>query len=557
MRPYIPDTWQGLSFKTSVFGNPGDKRPPSSRSWVDDFDARRLAAYTLLGAYRENTAANHLPDPGPLRMRELLSDMQAGTLTEPADYREKYREYGDAGLLVVTGRSLLLGDDQTIDVPAAHELTDGDNPQPTDAAKRAAEFAEWLDEWSVDAMLLLRLLEMELNAVGDGDGCLVLGWNGRRPTLRKYDPGVYFPDLTTLEENDEDAGGFPSIVHIAWEYADRAGHEWLRRQSWALVPTEQPWRPAYAEEGDEPATLVCVRYDRRFDLRRLREGDTVYTLPLGAGEGPDPVTMPIDYMPVVHVPNDSATEGHFGRSLLLGVAQIVDDLSATDSDLQGGSALAGSTPLVTKGIPGALPGGPGSKIDLPDGGDARLLDTSRVLDALLKYDEHLLDRLSTNSRIAAALLGRVKPNEVASGYLFDLGMRSTANLIREMRLVRNAKYPLLLKMAMRLAQAHDKLPAGPTPRATIELGPFLPADKTGVAERIARLLPAHGMSVETAVAELQQAGFAIDDAAEEVQRILRQWGALAVQAVDATGDPNAGRRILGIPELPTPVLPEE
>lgn len=544
-RPFINDQYAALRFKRAVFGDPNQERPNvTNMSWVDDFDARRLAAYDLLGAYRNNAASNFLPNPAPMRLRQIIAEAQTGELVDVPDYRDKQREYGDAGLLVLTGRSLLLGDDQTLHVPDTEDADD--NGQPTEPAKRATMFAEWLAEFADTAGLLLHLHGMELNAVGDGDGVLALGWDSERgrPTIRKYDPGWYFPDLT------DDPLDWPTTVHVAWEVS-KGGKQWLRRQTWTLVPTDAPWKPAYSDKAD--ATVRCWYYDRLFDLGKLRDGDTVYSLPLGEGEGRDPVDMPIDFLPVLHTPNTADDATVFGRSLLLWLAQVLDDLMGADSDLAENSSLVGSSPMVTKGVAGALPVGPGAKLDLPMDGDARLLDTSRSLDALIKYDTHLLDRLAVNSRIAAALLGRINTGDASSGIMLDLRFRATANLVREMRLIRDVKYPLLLKMLMRLAQAYQVLPAGPTPRAELRLGPYLPADKTGTAARVAQLLPVHGMSVQTAVQELMEAGFAIDDAEAEVDRIKAEWGALAVEAVEATGDANAGREILGLDPLPTPV----
>lgn len=551
VRPFIADAYAFLNFKTATL--PVTGRPPGAPSWVDDIDARRLTAYALLGAYRHNCAANYMPDPSPSSVREIVQrDIAEGRATDPPDYRDKLREYGHAGLLVSQARSLLLGDEQTIDVPDARDPAADATPDEKAVAVRAQEFAAWLEQWAEDEMLRLRLHGMEENACGDGDGVLALGWDERRnrPRLRKYDPGFYFPDLTA---DDLD---YPTTVHVAWAIVDADGVEWLRRQTWTLVdipadvaPPAYPW-----QDPDEPAsTQTCLYSDGQWRVDRLRDNATVYTLPDDAAiwriRNED---QGIDFLPVVHVPNTPDDEGHFGRSILLATAQILDDLSRTDSDLQTGSEVAGSTPLIqTGGLP-SFGGGPGTVLT---GSDARYLDTSRNLDALLKYDDHLLDVLSVNSRLAAALLGRVKPNEVPSGYALELGFAATRNLIREMRLVRDAKYALLCKFVLRLAQAHGLLPAGPTPKATVSLGSFLPADKTAAVDRLSKLLPVHGVSVRTAVQELIEVGFPIDDAEAEVDRILAEWGQLAVEAVEATGDVAAGRKILGLDGLTVPAVP--
>lgn len=551
VRQFVQDTWAALNFKTGVLPRAG--RPPTAPTWVDDVDARRLAAYQLLGAYRSNCASNYLPDPPSRTLRQITqADLIGGGLTEPVDYRDKTREYGHAALLVVQARSLLLGDEQTIDLPDARDLPDDAPTAERTLAERAGVFRDWLEGWADQEMLRLALHGLEENAVGDGDGVLALGWDPdrRRPRLRRYDPGFYFPDLT------DDELDWPQTVHVAWEIVDRDGVGWLRRQTWRLVDVAA-YRPRYAEPDEDPATRTCLYSDGRWRLDRLRDSATVYTLPdQGAEWRVRDEDQQVDFLPVVHVPNTPDSDGHFGRSILLSVAQVLDDLSRTDTDLQSASEVTGSAPLVQSAGAQNLPGGPGA---VWTGTDARYLDTSRNLDAGLKYDEHLLDVLSVNSRLAAALLGRIKPNEVPSGYALELGFAATRNLIREMRLVRDAKYGLLAKMTLRLAQQHGELPDGPTPRAGVTLGSFLPADKTATVDRLQKLLPVHGISVRTAVQELIEVGYPIDDAEAEVDRILSEWGQLAVEAVDATGDPNDGRRILGLDPvgplgLPAPVV---
>lgn len=531
LHPYLNDRWAPLGYKQALGDGLAGRPPIAVPTWITADDHRRLAAYDILGAYRTNTAANYLPD---------VLDPQTNTVL---DQRSKYREYGHGALLVAQARALVLGDGQTITMPGH----DGPNQV----------FYEWLagtddeDGWATLEWLQLKLYAMEDNALGDGDGVLALGWDQARmrPRLRKYDPGWYFPDVHAQTQDD-----FPSTVHVAWEFQDPADqqHTYVQRKTWRLVPRElgAP-RLAYQRPGEPPAELTCVFSDGVWRVDRLPQGATVYDdwgQP-GRWETP-PVDMGIDFIPVVHEANDVDQQQPFGRSILLLIAQVLDDLSLTDSDLQANSSLVGSSPTVTKGAVTNLPAGPGAQWNLPQGADARMLDTSKSLDALLAYDRHLLDTLSRNSRIAGVLLGMVQPDEVESGYLFELGFAPTHALIGELRLIRRMKLPLLLKMTMRMAQVAGVLPAGPTPPAQIELGPYLPADKDGTISRVTKAVQAHTMSVETAVRQLAAAGLDMGEIEEEVARILAEWGELAVQAVEATGDVTAGRRILGLDTPP-------
>ena len=545
MRPFLDDQYAALGFKAAVGDGVTSLPTVTAPTWVRNDDARRLAAYSVLGAYRRNVAVNYLPD--------VLDEK--GNLV---DLRVKYREYGHAGVLVQQTRALLLGEEQTIVVPDARVADDAPATE-MEKAKAAQVVQDWLTAWAEEEGLLGKLYAAEWNALGDGDGVLVLGWDPakRRPRVKKYDPGFYFPDLRASSQDD-----FPHTVHVAWEYRD-GDRVFLERQTWRLVPLDTPTRRAYHAKDakvEQLAQFTCLYSHGVWDVAELR-GQTVYTLTdQGATWKTDPdgkemrdVDLGVDFIPVIHLRNDVDEEAHFGTSILLLVAQILDDIAATDSDLQANSALVGSPPVVTSGAPGALAAGPGAQW----GVDAKLLDTSRSLDALLKYDEHLLDVLSVNSRMAAALIGRLKPNEVPSGYAMQLGFAATRALIRELRLTRRRPHGLLLKFGIRLAQVGGVLPAGEAAVARLELGSFLPADKAAAVDHVKALLPVHGMSVRTAVQELIQVGFAIEDAKDEVARILAEWGALAVQAVEATGDVAVGRKILGLDVLPAvPPAPE-
>jgi hypothetical protein len=267
----------------------------------------------------------------------------------------------------------------------------------------------------------------------------------------------------------------------------------------------------------------------------------------------DRVDLQIDFLPVVHIPNDAATARVFGRSLLLLIAHALDDLISADTDLALDGELLASPPVRTTGLGAAeLDAGPGSQWNLPAGATAELVDTSRALTARLSVVDQLLRRVSANSAIAQVLLGEVTPDQVPSGVALELGFAPTRSLIRTMRLVRAEKYSLLLKFAARLAQAGGLLPAGELPHAELALGSFLPADVPATVDRVTALLRERAISTRTGVQMLIEVGLPIADAGEEVRRIREEGFEDAVRIVEATGDVDDARRLLG---LPMPGLP--
>jgi len=529
VQPYLNDQYAPLAHIPELRG---DQTLPG-RTWLDQTDRRRLNAYGVLGAYRTNTRRFHLPE----------SVWQAGAETEAGG--KNVREYGDPSLLVDTARALLLGDEQTVTL-------DEGAPENT---------VDWLSAWADSERLTQKLLEGEEHAIGDGDAVYVLGWSPTkgRPRLRVFDPGFYFPDTenrarVTGWDDDE----YPATVHLAWEWRDDDGTTWIRRHTWQLRKTEAPWSPPYGGTAD----WVCLYRVVDYDTADLLSDVTVHSPDLARKAGTRPVTTPsegltdgwmnlgIDFIPVVHVPNDPATTRTFGRSLLLRIAQILDDLASTDTDLAAASQAANPNMVLT-GVssPETIP--VGGSLGLPENAKATFVDTSKNLTALTGHVDTLLDRLAVNARLAQALLGRIQPNDVPSGYALELGFAPAKNLLREMRTVRDEKYPLILKFAMRLAQVGGVLPAGELPGATIELGSALPADLPAAIATVKDLLPIQAISTATAVRILQTAGLPIEDAVAEVEAIRNESFEQAYNLVRATGDLGAARKMLGLTPIET------
>lgn len=554
------DSWTPMSFKRALGGKKQPGLSWAAPTWVGTHD-RRLLAYKVLQAYMDNSA------------RVFLSSTNQ-------DQIDQHREYGDASLIVNQIVAALLGEGQEIVVTGA----DDDKPEPG-----TVELQDWLREWADTERLPLKMIETERNAVGLGDGVYVLGWNKEkgRPRLRVFDPGFYFPVLNDGNEDD-----YPEKLHIAWELeSDKPGERKVRRITWELGPIGPASTPGLLgrltgeapvpldgdvidETGritrqyawnDKPSTVTCYMTDAVWtldmaakDVDDLSGGSAVYAVD---DEGEVNLRdLQIDFIPVIHEPNTVAIANHYGRSSLATILQILDDLSNADTDLQAASATTGK-PVIA--LSGATMGNlrPTYRAgDVFETGDGKMdvLDTSRALDALIKYVEFLLSRTSTNSRVPESVLGRVKPSEVPSGIALALSFGPLASMIGEMRLVRGEKYPLLLKFAWRLALAGqaEGVPGTWFP-STVEFGSFLPQDQSAAVEIVSKLLEKQAVSLEVAVAILMAAGLPIEDAAEEVDRIQSRDFAGADELLTATGDEDAVFDYLGRkkPTTPRPAPP--
>lgn len=589
-REIVFDAWTSISFKRHFgsrkqLGEGAGFKPPD---WIGPEHFRRLQAYAILRAYLENTG------------REFF----AGTRTEINDRRE----YGDAWLLVETVVAALLGEDQQIVTEGAEELAledpeDAESGESADTAERrrtaqaAMDLQDFLRQWATDERLPLKLIETERLAVGLGDGVYTLGWSGekKRPRLRVWDPTFYFPVLTDSNEDD-----FPEKVHIAWEVDDEDTRNnarvKVRRITWELGDIEpaeragsvrralgagdllQPGDRRTAEGrierqypwNEEPSTKTCYYTDATWIIDKgnksiddLTESDAEYELDAD-GEPVKRQDLRIDFLPVVHLPNTVALLNHYGRSILSSVLQILDDLSSADTDLSAASATTGHPVIALSGANlqkdqqgrSTLTYRPGEVLETGEG-KMEVLDTSKALDALMGYIEHLGKRLSVNSRVSEGLMGKIKPSEVPSGVALALSFGPTDQLVRGMRLVRSEKYPLLLKFAHRIflaAQQAGEIQDVPLEwiHSDVVMGSFLPQDQAAAVDQATKLYAAKAVSIETVIIMLMEAGIPIDSVLEEVRRIQERDFEAAEALLSATGDKELVYGFLGKEPPPEP-----
>ena len=577
----IIDLWSPLDYKQPM-ADP--RRAQLAHSWMGDENLRRVTAYHLLDRYLVNAA------------REWLD----------ADQRDTRREYGDAALMVERVVAAILGDTVTVavegaddDIPNTPDLPEPPDPpqdESDDISRRvyglqqerwAAQVTAAVDEWEqawkaqpglVDMQDRLRawaddeLLEQqvwlgETDATGLGDGVYVLGWDTetRRPNLQVFDPRMYFPVL----DDDAFRRGYPSRVHLAWEEERTAGvganvtkQTWVRRITYELVMLDEPREVSWS---DEPTWWTCTMSDAEWLIEDSVSGWVVdavapqkatYRTTPATPENPQGVEirdmdLMIDFIPVVHVPGVPSGREHFGRSILARVLQLFDDLQASDSDLQAAAALAGTPMVGLSGeaeVPDDLVVAPGSVFKLGKDGRMDVVDLSGSVEALRHVISDLLERLSVNMQVPGEVVGRVDEVGAESGFARLLKLGPFSSLINTLRLVRLHKYRLLLKFVQRMYQAAGEWEPGPTVDARLVFGGFLPTDLQQVIEDVVALVQAKVLTVETGLRMLVEAGVPIDDITAEVDRLEAEDFTAAVALLDATGDEDAVRRRLRLPD---------
>ncbi|WP_369387175.1 hypothetical protein AB5J72_05810 [Streptomyces sp. CG1] len=530
--------------------------PELHATWLPDEAVRRLAAYKLLAAYDSNQAG----------------ELAALTGNEAAAER---REFGDPSTFVDTALSHLLGKSQQIIVPGAEHARD-ENASPE--SETAAEAQQRLRVWAEAELLPLRMQAAERKAVLLGDALYLLAWDPEmgRVRLKTYDPGFYFPII----EADADPGDYPRRVHLAWEIPEdprRGVKATVRRITYELGPIVPAARSAVDDRGrasrdpvvdesngyvlqpgdvyepesrrierkypwtpNRPSATTCYLTDAEWFLDDLRHGQSLDDLPLeqarfrtrSDGEVLHRLDLQLDFIPLVHISNTVADGEHFGQSSLAKVMQALDELAETDTDSARASAttgapiigLAGARSEVDRvtGRPKPLAIEPGTVFQLGDGGRMDVLDTSRQLAELRARVEEIRDRAAVNARLPAVSLGTLDPSDVPSGYALQLSLAPLDSLIDAMRLARTHKYALLLKMVQRIHQAGgaDGWPTGIVFPARLVFGPHTPTDRTAILDEAVKGVSAGVLSLETGVRMLQDAGYPIDDAWEEVDRIM-------------------------------------
>ena len=241
---------------------------------------------------------------------------------------------------------------------------------------------------------------------------------GRWPDLRRLDPDSYFPIL------GDDLEGFPDKVHLAWEFVTGEGTDDERAVAapahlgagrpgdFDRSPRSLDTGPgrAVGRTGDEPATRTCLFSEGVWTLEEigpngipdLSEAAATWETD-AAGRGP-PLGPGVDFLPVIHVPNTPASRTHYGQSALAVVAQILDDLGQSDTDLTevarlvAGPAIALSGPASNRDSTEATGSCrcSRSQCSTSAAGMMDMLDLSVGLEKMMGFGDRLTDRLLVN-----------------------------------------------------------------------------------------------------------------------------------------------------------------
>jgi len=434
--------------------------------------------------------------------------------------------------------------------------------------------AKALDWWR-DQRVVGKLRESETNnTVTRGDGVLVLGISagaGSDPTLRVYQPNSYFPDDIASATAD-----YPDRVQFLWEETANADAEDAERiVKWhvydirpivdggdvvfdangkplpvistetisdEVVAVDDGWeirRTLPWHTDDEYTTTTCL-------LSEYEWADTSRTWPdlteERAAASRFRVDLGYDMMPIIHVPNEEDSGNHFGRSVLLWSAQVLADLGQSDRDNVKAVSLA-AHPIVRVSASNveALNYRPGSVWPV-DSADS--VDMSSQLADIYAFNSGLRDRLGTVGGVNDVVLGKV--NGDIAGITLKLLLGPFEQMISTLRVTRQTKYSLMMKIWQRLAMITGTVDPGPTVPLEIAFGPITPTDLAAVIEQVTKLLSAKSISRSTALRMLVAAGIPIDDVDAELHLIAATDFEGATNMSTALDDERPAADYLGI-----------
>lgn len=537
---------------------------PYQGDWVPAEHMDRLRQYEVFRALHEN------------RFGRLLKSKEAG---------KKLRGYGDYALIVETSRDAVLGDRIEIEVPGASD----------DANAAAVARKTLLEKWAERERWASKLYQGETDAAAVGDSVYELRPDDTRLRLRAHDPEVFFPVWADSEGDFDEA-------YLAWEEANTGQYlqaeptnlRDLRSRDGEIVLYVRHYETLSREDaaerqvefagatGREEVCVVTAAWYRIQDGDGRRPSGFRYLERLGYERDDDGEEIiardtGFDLVPLFYVPNVEATGQPWGLPEGHAVLQALLDASQDQADLKENTFHNAFPVLYDENPPiGALPrpGQPGTAVSqsqekykpgmIYNGRKLGVVDMSKGNELLMEHETWLIDKALSNSRTTLIAAGKIDVGQIPSGIALMIAMLPLFAKTLPKRVTRKDKLGMLLKHVLRwhrdFGNAADffaaddageqgrraQWPSGIFADETAypSFGSILPIDKKQVSEIVRDLLTAEAISDETAVTMLQMAGFPIDDATDEVER-LREARQLQ-PGTPGSGLGNEGIRIPGI-----------
>lgn len=498
---------------------------PESLEWVPPEHLDRLRQYDLFRAVAEN---------------------RVGPLLKEKDDREKWRTYGDYGLIVDTARDAVVGDAIGIDVPGSED----------DETPGAKDRQHLLDEWARRERWASKVYRAETEAAEVGDAVYELRPDGHRLRLQVHEPETFFPVW-------EDGEGSFSTAYLAWEepnngqylpeppvgealrtLRDRDGAVVLYLRTYELI--KRPDGLGSDDERDQVATVTAGWYALKDDDAAAAGFTRMSSLGFELQEGGEPFEnfdTGFDEIPVFYVPNREIAGQPWGAPEGDRVLQVLMDLGQDHTDLRENTLHCAFpvmydelTPVAAGPRTGAAAARPSTKSEekykagtIYNGRKLGVVDLSAGNKVLLEHEGFLVEKAMRNTRTSEVMAGLADLGDVPSGYAMLIALIPTIAKTLPKRVIRRDKMGMMLKHVLRWHRRYgdpDTFFDGGWPgeiwtsdEAYPSFGSMLPVNRDEVVGHVTTTLTAEAISTTTAVAMLQAAGFPIDDAQKEVERI--------------------------------------
>lgn len=558
---------------TSLLGN--------GANWISEEHQRRQLAYRILSAYVNNNDGWVLDDADPDHRsygdaRMITDRYVAGILSRQFDIRvvgaqkpEPY-EPPDAPDAVADDAPEALRDLNAYLVDEYEREVEAGSQRWIDSweqYKAASTRNEWLKSWMNDEKIHMKVVEAESDHIVPlGDGVFVMGWDAahQRPSVAVYSPEFYFPVIEAATDSE------PTKIHLAWEEPNEQGEsQYLRRITYELRDIEAPVIDGQQVlvEGDvsvenedgsveirrrlpwhsenEYTTQTCYFSDWRWNIGAA--GNWNQLDPRRADRFATDVDLLYDFIPVVHVPNTPSTLEHYGRSSLISVAQLLDDVGSFDLQHAESSAIAAVPIVAVEGMSAktVMDMKAGTILPVPNGGKVSVVSTADALGPLDDYRAALDDRLMRNAGLGPTT--GTAGNSQASGLRVKLERGPFEEAVEVMRLTRSARYALLADLAQKIALTRDGLDDGYSRAmpAEVVFGPATPSDVSDVVASVTALVTNKVMSRRTALEHLAQV-LPARDFERELRMIAAEDHGGAKDIADATNSDQAAADYLGV-----------
>lgn len=542
-----------------------------STAWVPYDHLRRIQAYEILTAFYQNYSR----------------DMRFAPETGDTSHNDAILESGDPAWLCNKIKSKILGANPRITMPGPKFLKEIKSLKAAAAAgdktqdARLQEFTaladiiqkrlSYLQDWYDENDVCVEIDENETTCSYLGDMVYLVEWlaDEQRPNLLTYDPGYYLPD-DNIENGESLESGKSGVVErafVAWE-------EWPTDPitgtalGWCKV-----WRDTY-ELRITGEAKACWRHSAYYkfadgvtqQLATFRDEDII------EGSGSGWVSLGIDFIPIVQIPNIKIQGQVFGVSNLHWLIGLFDAIINACNDLKHNSEYLGGATVfasgkeikykrdATTGEPSGVKIQPNTLYILGEGGRMDLLDTSAMQKALLDTMEAFDKRMIRDSEITEIGAGVYSSQQELSGKALKILIQPLMDKITPMRAIRRRRYSMIFWMIQRLWQIfgtpeEKPLFDGDLYNAYMEFGALLPDDESEALDKYIKMEGLIGL--EATLDKMVEEGWDINPATilakkkeQQAAQMQAQMDAFGLRRAEDTGgtDDGAGAAGRGEPQ---------